>query len=105
MRIRIVPAAKAELDEAAVFYNNRKPGLELDFLDEVGRTLAYIKEFPNAAAVIRKAARQRRVERFPYGLVYIARDSEIIVIAVAHLKRKPGYWRNRLKDPGSTADK
>ncbi len=39
------------------------------------------------------------VERFHYDVIYIVRDDEVLVVAVAHQRRKPGYWRRRLTDP------
>ena len=40
--------------------------------------------------------RSRRVAGFPYRLVYLVQATELVVIALAHQKRKPGYWRDRL---------
>lgn len=40
--------------------------------------------------------RSRRVVGFPYRLVYLVQSTELVVVALAHEKRKPGYWRDRL---------
>ncbi len=42
--------------------------------------------------------RRKGIDVFPYGIVYFVRDAEIIVVAYAHDKRRPGYWRKRLDD-------
>jgi hypothetical protein len=40
------------------------------------------------------------VERFHYDVIYLAREEIVLIVAIAHHKRKPGYWRRRLKDTG-----
>jgi hypothetical protein len=41
--------------------------------------------------------RQHRLNRFPYGIVYQVREDEIAILAVAHLHRRPRYWRDRIE--------
>lgn len=69
-----------------------------EFLEEVEHSIALIRRYPNAAPILHARARQRETNRFPYGLVYLVRESDIVIIAVAHLKRRPVYWRRRLDD-------
>ncbi len=92
-------AARAELFEAADFYSRRKQGLGDEFLDEAMRVAQFIKQYPMTSMPRRHGVRKRGLDRFPYGIVYLVRDNEIVIVAVAHWKRRPAYWRRRL--PGA----
>jgi len=88
-------AAEAEINEAADFYDLRSPGLGSAFIDEVQYAIGKIAEFPEAAPLIQDRVRKRHIARFPYSLVYSVRQDEIRVLAVAHHRRRPFYWRSR----------
>jgi plasmid stabilization system protein ParE len=93
--ILIHEAAEAEINEAADFYDTQSPGLGGAFLGEIERTIRSISEFPEAVPLVRGRARKRAIARFPYSLVYSVRPEEIRILAVAHHKRRPFYWRGR----------
>lgn len=65
------------------------------FIDEVQRALSRITEFPEAGLLIRQRVRRRMLVGFPYSLLYSVRDTGIRVLAVAHHRRRPFYWRGR----------
>jgi toxin ParE1/3/4 len=88
-------AAEAEINEAADFYDMASPGLGSVFLDEIQHAMERISEFPEAAPLIRGRLRKRIVAKFPYSLIYSVRPDEIRILAVAHHKRRPFYWRSR----------
>jgi toxin ParE2 len=58
-----------------------------------------IAERPRAWLPLGDGVRRFRLGRFPYGLIYVVEADEIVVLAVAHLHRKPNYWRLRLSRP------
>ncbi len=90
------PEAKAELDYAAIYYEVEKPGLGAEFLAEVERTIAHVSAFPQSGVPYgRTSCRRFMVRRFPYVIVYEALPGMIGIIAVAHGKQRPGYWRSR----------
>ena len=89
------PAADLELGEAIAYYSRAREGLGEAFLFEVRRAVDRIVAMPNAWAKVSHRARRCRVRRFPYGVVYRKTDSVIRIVAVMHLMRKPGYWKNR----------
>jgi plasmid stabilization system protein ParE len=93
--VSIHEIAEAEINEAADFYDLESPGLGNVFIDEIQRAIQGIVEFPAAASLVRGRVRQRIVTKFPYSLVYSAREGEIRILAVAHHKRRPFYWRGR----------
>jgi plasmid stabilization system protein ParE len=89
------PDADAELDEAAVFYESRVRGLGKSFATEVDRTISLIREFPEAGSPSGRTARKVLVDRFPYSIVYRHTADAVVIVAVAHGRRRPGYWRRR----------
>jgi hypothetical protein len=95
MTVEFNPAADLELGEAIAYYNEARAGLGEAFLFEVRKAVDRIVAMPNAWAMVSRRARRCRVRRFPYGVVYRKTDSLIRIIAVMHLHRKPGYWKDR----------
>jgi toxin ParE2 len=96
MRVRFLEAAHHELDDAIEYYNAEVPELGQAFLLEMLAALEHIRQFPNGWHPLSESTRRCRLRRFPYGVVYAATADEIIVIALAHLHRKPDYWQKRL---------
>ena len=93
MNVRFLKAAQQELDSAVEYYNTESPGLGDEFLVEFLETLDRIKQHPEAWHSFTKDTRRCRTRRFPYGVIYQALEQEILIIAVAHLHRRPDYWR------------
>ncbi len=89
------PEADAELEEAALFYESRLAGLGKSFAAEVERTIALVREFPEAGSQVGPRRRRVLVARFPYSIVYRQDSDAIVIVAVAHQRRRPGYWRRR----------
>lgn len=99
MRARYLEAARVELRGAVRYYNTQRPGLGAEFKSEVRAAIQRIKRLPRAwQAIDGEDLRRCQTNRFPYGVIYQIRDKEILIIAVAHLHREPGYWLDRL-DP------
>jgi plasmid stabilization system protein ParE len=92
--ISIHEVAEIEINDAADFYDLESPGLGNAFLDEIQKTLERISLLPEAA-VKRNKFRIFTLSRFPYYLIYLNKADEIRVLAVAHQKRRPFYWRSR----------
>ncbi len=95
------PDARADLLEARQFYENQAAGLGARFVDEVDLVVQLIQAHPELGAPYGSPERStmplRRwsLHRFPFYLVYTIEDDSIIVLATAHQRRRPGYWRNR----------
>ena len=99
--VRLAEEAIGELLEAAVWYRARRPGLESEFLAEFDGVLPLIgsspASFPRlldvpADLVIRRAL----LPRFPYAVIFMDLAEQIRILAVAHAKRRPGYWLDRV---------
>jgi plasmid stabilization system protein ParE len=97
VRVRFLEIAEIELDEAVHWYGEQAPGLGDAFLIEVLSATDRITRFPEAWHPLADGIRRCRLSRFPYGLIYIIDDGDILVLAIAHLHRRPDYWRDRLQ--------
>jgi plasmid stabilization system protein ParE len=94
-RYRYLPSAREELNEAAAFYEASVPGLGEAFLDDVERAIETVRESPGIGASMGRGFRKSILRRFPFTIVYAHRDEEIVIVAIAHQRRRPGYWRGR----------
>ena len=100
--VRFEAEADAEYRAAGRWNEKRRIGLGLEFFDAVDPALAQIVRVPKAGAPAKQLpsdlpVRRAPVKRFPYHVIYLeVLNAEIRVLAVAHDRRKPGYWRDRL---------
>jgi hypothetical protein len=90
------PQADDELAEAVAYYAKKSEGLGEQFYEAMGQLTAEIEAAPQLHRLWRHGTRRHFNARFPYALVYVERPTHLAVIAVAHFKRRPGYWRERL---------
>lgn len=90
-------AAEIEIAEAAVWYEEHQPSLGHRFLEAVDQAFEEISERPLAWPVWRahRPYRKYLVPGFPFAVFYKVDASNVIVVAVAHTHRKPGYWLSR----------
>jgi plasmid stabilization system protein ParE len=96
MSVRLLESAQAELDDAIAWYASQAPGLGDAFLIETLKTLKLIEQYPKAWHPLTQQVRRCRLRRFPYSVIYAQEGSDLLVLAVAHQHRKPGYWRTRM---------
>ena len=95
--VRIDSSASDELAAAVRWYEEQRPGLGRELLTAVDAAIELIGQQPYIGTAAYPDPQRRRavVQRFPYQLVYQIADAEIVVVAIAHLKRRPGYWKHR----------
>lgn len=101
MRVHFHPGAAADLTSAGDWYEQQLAGLGADLASEVAHALNAITERPMTWPLwpgVGESVCVRRflLARFPFAVGYVAEGDEIVVLAVAHLRRRPGYWLNRL---------
>lgn len=96
MTLRVLEVATLEIEDAIDFYNKESPGLGFSFADEILRTLQRVYEYPKAWTSVSPVLRRCIAKRFPYAVIYGTVDSEIVVVAVAHLHRNPESWKTRV---------
>ena len=97
MKIEFLPEADNEFREAARYYEGEALGVGMVFIAEVHRAMAWIARNPNAAAKIGSGIRKKVLKYFPFNLLYCIEGELVLIIAVAHQKRRPRYWRSRVK--------
>ncbi len=100
MSLQLLRSARIELSHAIDWYEERQLGLGDEFLTEVERSLDLIAGNPDAWPVWPGEPRARRflMRRFPYIIPYRVTGGDIIILAIAHVSRRPGYWRGRLDE-------
>ena len=101
LSVRFEVEADAEYRGAGRWYEDRRARLGVEFFDAVDATLDRIARLPRAGARVPGVAddlpvRRAPVERFPYHAIYLETSATIRVLAVAHDRRRPGYWKSRL---------
>ena len=101
MRLELHPEAQAELRRAALWYEERRPGLGDEFISEISASLERVRNAPESYSawpgtraegpVIRKAT----IHRFPYVIAFEEHEQHVLVLALAHTRRRPLYWLTR----------
>lgn len=92
--IEFRPAAAADLEEAADWYETKESGLGTKFLDAVRSTLESIAENPNRYALLYRDTRRALVRRFPYGIYYRLLVDRVLIVACMHGRRPPARWKS-----------
>lgn len=103
LEVRYHPEALAELRAEVNWYEARGAGLGNRFEAAADEMVDTVLEWPESGAIWPgwesiPAVRSRRVAGFPFRLVYLVQSSELVVVAFAHDKRLPGYWRERVSE-------
>jgi plasmid stabilization system protein ParE len=90
------PLAIAEARAARNWYGERSIKAAARFVAELDRAVERIATTPKACPSYLHGTRVYRLRRFPYLVVYLETSTSVDVIAVAHGRRKPGYWKKRV---------
>jgi plasmid stabilization system protein ParE len=100
LSLRISEEAEAEMADAARWYETHRTSFGAEFLDAVDATAVRIAEAPRIGSLVPgisdQAIRRRPVRRFPYHVVYLELPDRLQILAIAHDRRRPGYWVGRL---------
>jgi hypothetical protein len=99
-KLVIEPEAEAELEEAAERYEDSVVGLGLEFLAEMRQRTQNILEAPHRYPPfcgVSGVQCAHSVGRFPHIIVYMVHGNTVHVLAYMHPRRRPGYWRDRLR--------
>jgi plasmid stabilization system protein ParE len=93
---RFLTPAEEELTEASGFYEAAASRLGVDFLEEVQRVVDVLCQHPKFGVPVGQSLRRTVLDRFPFSIIYAVEENRIVVVAVAHQKRRPDYWRSRV---------
>jgi plasmid stabilization system protein ParE len=95
LRLVIEPEAEADIARAADWYEERAPLLRVQFLRAIDSAVESIQGNPHQYQLVYGKARRAMLERFPYALIYVASEHELIVAACFHCSRDPKRWQSR----------
>ena len=95
MTVHHLLEAELEVLEAVSFYKERAGDLAADFYAEFKRAREEIAAFPEFWGPVGGCYRRKLLGRYPYGIIYRVEGDEILIVALAHTSRRPGYWRGR----------
>jgi len=93
--VRFHPQAEQEAQRAFRWYNERSPTAAHAFLADLDHAVLRVAEAPERWPHYQGTARRYIFQQFPFSLIYRITDDAIDVIAIAHHRRRPGYWSNR----------
>jgi toxin ParE1/3/4 len=93
---RLDPRAWQEIEAGADWYLQRSADASVGFVAAISDALDCISEAPQRWPKYLYGTRRFVLHRFPFSLVYLDESELLVVVALAHSKRKPGYWRQRL---------
>ncbi len=95
--VQFHPDARSELLDAATYYEEQADGLGGQFIDEAQRVAGVLAESPGLGSPVVGSDVLRRwpLRRFPYYVIYQAGERSLLVLAVAHERRRPRYWSGR----------
>jgi ParE toxin of type II toxin-antitoxin system, parDE len=97
VRVRLIPIARREMLKAARRYKRKRDGLDDRFLDAVREAIIAIRDWPDAHPPTRMAPYRRKIlNDFPFSLIYRVDADVAAIVAVAHMKRRPQYWKRRV---------
>ncbi len=97
IKIKILEIAHLEFELAKEFYELEQSGLGVRFENEIKNAFLRIQQYAQAWPLERKEIRRHFIHKFPYKILYSVQKDTIVVLAFAHLHRKPDYWIDRMK--------
>jgi toxin ParE1/3/4 len=95
MRYVFHPEALTEYSEAVQYYTEQRIEVAQAFINAIEDTIYRIRESPTGYAAIDDDVRRCMARRFPYGILYTVEPDYILIVAVMHSSREPGYWKSR----------
>jgi plasmid stabilization system protein ParE len=95
LELRLRPEAELDLSDAALWYEEQRPGLGHQLLDEVLAIFSKLAEAPLQYPIVHRNTRRALIQRFPFGVYYQVESTAIIVVAVMHGSRNPRRWKSR----------
>jgi hypothetical protein len=96
LKARFITSASLELDEAVTYYEDQLPGLGYRFYKEISASIERILFMPEAWPKVGGRTRRCMLKGFPYALLFVQEQKEILVTAVAHLHRDPKCYHDRI---------
>ena len=99
MRYEFHPEALAEYEAAALYYAERDAAVGQRFIAAVEDAIDRILDSPTRWRVLDEDVRRCLTRVFPYGVLYTIEPGFVLIVAVMHCSREPGYWKGRIAKP------
>lgn len=96
-RLRFFREAAEDIEEERAFYLKRSEEAEASFLHEVDHAIAAVADAPDRWPKYMKGTRRYVLDTFPFSLVYVVEEGVVVVVALEAERKKPGYWKSRLR--------
>lgn len=93
--LELHPEAEAEARDARFWYAQRDAAAAERFMRALDHAMQMIVQAPERWPSYLHGARRFLTRRYPFSVVYRVLADRILVVAVAHQRRRPGYWRSR----------
>ncbi|MBF0143262.1 MAG: type II toxin-antitoxin system RelE/ParE family toxin [Magnetococcales bacterium] len=100
-RLELHPEAATELEAAVVWYEQRQPGLGGLLLAEMDGCMKRICSAPDLFSLHAGTVRRCLLRKFPFAVMFVPDVDQVRVLAVMHLRRRPGYWKGREPESGA----
>ncbi len=97
MKYAFHPEALKEYAHGVEFYAEQRVELAQGFINAVENAIFKIVQFPNRYSIIDEDIRRCLIQKFPYAILYTIEENSILILAIMHCSRKPGYWQERIK--------
>ncbi|HBB87518.1 MAG TPA: plasmid stabilization protein [Blastocatellia bacterium] len=98
MRYKFHPEALEDYQEAANWYSQRGPALSFRFVNAIEQAISKAAQTPRRWTIIEEDIHRCLAHVFPYAILYTIESDYVLIVAVMHCSREPGYWRHRLAD-------
>ncbi len=89
------PEALTEYADAVQYYAEKRQEVAQAFIDAIEDAVYRIRTAPTRYAPIDEDIRRCMTKKLPYGILYVIEPDYILILAVMHCSREPGYWQNR----------
>jgi len=94
--LEIHPTAEAEAEAAVRYYAQRNPRAAIAFAEELDAAISRIAAEPHVFVVHDFGTRRLLLRTFPFSVVFRSEEASVLIVAVAHGSRRPGYWVDRV---------
>ncbi|HEX2568090.1 MAG TPA: type II toxin-antitoxin system RelE/ParE family toxin [Polyangia bacterium] len=95
-RLVLRPEARAEIEEAALWYEEQRLGLSDGYISELEAVLHRVREAPLHFPEVESHVRRAPLHRFPYAVYFLLEEQAVVVVAVLHVRRNPEVWKRRV---------
>lgn len=99
LELEYLEEAVVDAEQAARWYAERSPSAAIRFSLELDDAERAILDRPEAWPAVGAGNRHYLLRRFPFSVVYRIEPLTVLIVAVAHARRRPGYWEDRKRRP------